>query len=82
MSIKKGPRASEELLGRLHEAIGEHLLSRLLSGEATPGEVAASIKFLKDNRVEKEDDVETEEERLEKLKSSLPTFEDYEDDDD
>lgn len=44
--------ASKELLERLHNAVGEKLLQRIESGEATASEFAQAIKFLKDNGIE------------------------------
>lgn len=45
-------RASEDLLGELHLATAKHLLNKIKSGEASPAEVSAAIKFLKDNNIE------------------------------
>lgn len=44
--------ASKELLERLHEAVGEQLLAKILSGEAKASDFAQAIKFLSDNGIE------------------------------
>lgn len=44
--------ASKELLERLHAAVGEQLLERILSGEAKASDFAQAIKFLSDNGIE------------------------------
>lgn len=44
--------ATSDLLNLLHERLGEHLLERLESGEATAAEVGQAVKFLKDNGIE------------------------------
>lgn len=44
--------ASKELLERLHAAVGEKLLERILSGEAKASDFAQAIKFLSDNGIE------------------------------
>jgi ABC-type Zn uptake system ZnuABC Zn-binding protein ZnuA len=44
--------ASNELLQLLHETLGEKLLARIESGEASPQDFAQAIKFLKDNNIE------------------------------
>lgn len=61
-------KASSDLLERLHEAVGSHLLDRVLSGEATASEVAQAVKFLKDNGIEA---VPTEDNALGGLQTSL-----------
>jgi hypothetical protein len=65
-------RATEELLGSLHEAVANSLLTKVQSGEATPAEMSAAIRFLKDNNIEavmgKGDST------LDRLAASLPTF--------
>lgn len=43
--------ASNELLELLHAAVGDNLLQRITSGEATAAEYAQAIKFLKDNSI-------------------------------
>ena len=45
-------RASEEVLGELHDMVAQVLLSKLQSGEATPAEINAAIKFLQNNNIE------------------------------
>lgn len=66
-------RASEELLGQLHQAVTEDLLRRISSGEATPAELNAAIKLLQNNGIEA---VAAEESPLGKLVAALPTFDD------
>lgn len=66
-------RASDELLGQIHEALGQHLLAKVSSGEATAQELNAAIKFLADNHIELDSAQGT---NLEKLAHALPTFND------
>jgi len=69
-------RASEDILGSLHDAVANDLLRRVMSGEANPAELNAAIKFLQNNGIEA---VATEENPLGKLVAALPTFDDEED---
>jgi hypothetical protein len=69
-------RATEEILGSLHDAVATDLLRRVVSGEATPAELNAAIKFLANNGIEA---IATEDSPLGKLVASLPTFDDDED---
>lgn len=69
-------RASEELLGQLHEAVAKDLLRKVKSGEATAQELSAAIKFLKDNGIEA---VREQGDTLDKLAHALPDFKDDED---
>lgn len=66
-------RASEDILGNLHDAVAQDLLRRVLSGEASPAELNAAIKFLANNGIEA---VATETNPLGQLVKSLPTFDD------
>lgn len=66
-------RASELTLGDLHEAVANDLLRRVMSGEASPAELNAAIKFLQNNHIEA---IATEENTLGKLAASLPVFDD------
>ena len=66
-------RADETTLGSLHEAVAEDLLRRVMSGEASPAELNAAIKFLQNNHIEA---IATEDNALGKLAASLPTFDD------
>jgi hypothetical protein len=66
-------RATEDLLGSLHDAVAKDLLRRVMSGEATPAELNAAIKFLQNNGIEA---VVTETNPLGMLVSALPTFDD------
>lgn len=66
-------RAEEEVLGSLHEAVAQDLLRRVLSGEASPAELNAAIKFLQNNHIEA---IASEDNALGKLAASLPVFDD------
>jgi len=66
-------RASEELLGQLHEAVTTDLLRRVKAGDASPAELNAAIKLLQNNGIEA---ILTEESPLKALMESLPKFED------
>lgn len=66
-------RADETTLGSLHEAVAQDLLRRVQSGEASPAELNAAIKFLQNNHIEA---IATEDNALGKLAASLPVFED------
>jgi hypothetical protein len=74
MSEKK-IRASEALLGQLHEAIAAELLRRVLAGEASTADLNVGLKMLKDNDIEA---LITEDSDLQKLWESLPKFNDDE----
>lgn len=63
--------ASEELLGRLHDAVAADLLRRVQTGEATPQELSVVVKFLKDNGIEA---IATEDNSLGKLAQEMPEF--------
>lgn len=43
--------AKESTLGDLHELIAKEMMRRIESGEATPADMSAAIKFLKDNNI-------------------------------
>ena len=66
-------RASEDLLGDLHDAVAKDLLRRVMSGEANPAELNAAIKFLQNNGIES---LATKTNTLGQLVASLPTFDD------
>lgn len=66
-------RATEMLLGQLHEAVARDLLNKVASGEASAQELSAAIKFLKDNGIEA---VVSKDTTIGQL-ASLPEFEDY-----
>jgi hypothetical protein len=70
-------RASEDLLSTLHDAVAQELLGRVRSGEASPAELSAAIKFLKDNGIEA---LPTIDNNIGKLMASLPDFEEDTDD--
>lgn len=44
--------APKDILDALHKVVGEQLLARIQSGEATAAEFGQAIKFLKDNGIE------------------------------
>lgn len=71
MTEKNNSRASEEILGQLHTVLAEDLLRRIQSGEATPAELNAAIKFLQNNGIEA---VHAENSPLAALVASLPKF--------
>ena len=64
-------RASEALLSTLHDAVAQELLGRVRSGEASPAELSAAIKFLKDNGIEA---LPSPDNNIGKLMASLPDF--------
>lgn len=66
-------RASEDLLGQLHDAVAKTLLAKVMSGEASPAEINAAIKFLQNNGIEA---VVEEGDTLDKLAHALPVFDD------
>ncbi|WP_316172962.1 hypothetical protein [Bradyrhizobium sp. SZCCHNRI2049] len=72
--MTKKTRADEALLGQLHLAVAKELLAKVQSGEATPAEINAAIKFLQNNNIEV--DTVPEGTELDKLAKSLPTFDD------
>lgn len=63
------------LLEELHMEVAKDLLKRVKSGEATPGEINAALKMLKDNGIEA---IPTPENPLGQLAEQLPTFTDEE----
>ena len=71
-------RASEDLLGHLHDAVAKTLLAKVTSGEASPAEINAAIKFLQNNGIEA---VVEEGDTMDKLVHALPNFDDDEIDD-
>jgi hypothetical protein len=80
---KKGIRATDALLGELHDAVARDLLKKVRTGEATAQELAAAIKFLKDNGIQGEfDDPVANEmaQEVSKMKDMLPRFEDEHED--
>jgi hypothetical protein len=42
---------TKDLLDKLHQLIGEELVNRIVSDEASTGDIVAAIRFLKDNGV-------------------------------
>lgn len=69
-------RASEELLSELHNVVASDLVNKVRSGEASPAELAAAIRFLKDNNITAIPDVNP---GLRALAEELPDFIDDED---
>lgn len=69
-------RATEEALGELHKLVAEELTRRIATGEASPADINAAIKFLQNNGIEA---VASEDSPLGKLVAALPTFDDEED---
>jgi ABC-type Zn uptake system ZnuABC Zn-binding protein ZnuA len=67
--------ASEELLGLLHDAVAQDLLTKIKDGTATPAEISTAVKFLKDNGIEA---VAAENSKLKNLADSLPEFDEEE----
>lgn len=61
--------ATKEMLESLHRAVCEDLMAKIRSGEAKAADLAAAIKFLKDNGV---DAIPTEGSPLGDLVDSLP----------
>lgn len=69
-------RATDEVLGELHKMVAEELTRRIASGEASPADINAAIKFLQNNGIEA---VATEDNPIGRLVASLPTFDDDQD---
>ena len=69
-------RASDEVLDNLHRMVAEELLRRITTGEASPAELNAAIKFLQNNGIEA---TMTPGSNLDKLAQSLPSFDDEQD---
>ena len=68
-------RASDEVLGNLHLMVAEELIKRITTGEASPAELNAAIKFLQNNGIEA---TMAPGSPLDKLANSLPQFDDEE----
>lgn len=66
-------RATDDALGALHELVAKELTNRIKSGDASPADINAAIKFLQNNGIEA---VVTEDNPIGKLMASLPTFND------
>jgi hypothetical protein len=69
-------RALDSTLGELHLQMAQHLLAKVKSGEASAQELAAAIKFLKDNNITSAVDAGTP---LADLRDTFPIFNDNED---
>lgn len=67
-------RASEDVLGSLHEALAQTLLIKLKSGECTAADLNVVRAFLKDNGIEC---VPERNETMKDLLASLPDGEDF-----
>lgn len=42
----------KELFAQIHTALGQELLNRIVSGEATPSDLNVARQFLKDNGID------------------------------
>lgn len=74
MSVKK--RAKDEALGELHIAVANDLLAKIKSGDATPADLNAAIKFLANNHIE----VNTAQgDPVDELANAFPVFDDEQD---
>ena len=69
-------RALKSVMDALHAALADDLLTRVLSGQATPAELGQARQFLKDNGIEA---IATPENALGKLADELPDFPDPQD---
>lgn len=65
------PRASEDVLGELHELIAKDLIAKIKSGEATSADINAAIKFLKDNDISC---IVSQSDDMKELVDSLPIY--------
>lgn len=76
--MARKPRASDAIMGELHQKLAKVLLERIQSGEASAQDFNAAIKFLKDNGIQGEvDDPDSVENQLAKV--TLPQFMDDDD---
>jgi len=66
-------RASEDALGALHEALAQHFLDTLKSGDAKAADLNVIRQFLKDNGIEV---VPNTGGTLDKVAEVLPVFDD------
>lgn len=64
-----------KVLEDLHEATAKDLLRRVQSGEASPAELVAALRMLKDNGIEA---MPTQENPLGELAKQLPQFSEQE----
>lgn len=60
-----------KILEELHEATARDLLKRIQSGQASPAEITAALKMLKDNGIEA---LPTQENPLGTLANEIPEF--------
>jgi hypothetical protein len=60
-----------QVLEALHEAVARDLLKRIQSGEASPAEITAALKLLRDNGIEA---MPTQDNPLGQLADKLPEF--------
>lgn len=67
-------KASNDLLENLHNSVAQMLLAKIESGEASPAEISAAIKFLKDNGIEATRETSKDLDKL--AEQSLPQFDD------
>ena len=66
-------KASVAVLDSLHKAVADSLLLKVTSGEASPAELNAAIKFLQNNGIEA---TMVPGSPLDKLANALPSFDD------
>ncbi len=65
-------RASTDVLASLHSEIANELRNRIASGEASSADISNAIKFLKDNGIEADPDVNTDVQSL--AERTFPSF--------
>ena len=63
------PTELEQLLSNMHTQLGQALLNKIMSGEATSGDLNVARQFLKDNGI---DMVAKRDKNLKKLADILP----------
>ena len=71
MTNRTSRGATEDTLGELHELIAKGLIAKLKSGEATPADYNAAIKFLKDNDISC---IGSQNDDMKELVDSLPDY--------
>lgn len=62
-------KAPEELLGKLHGQIAQHMLTRIEEGDVSASELSVMVKFLKDNDMQCDPQAADD---MEQLSMSLP----------
>jgi hypothetical protein len=66
-------KATNDALAVLHSAIAQTLTERIVSGEASAADISNAIKFLKDNGIEADPEVNTD---VQSLAHQFPSFDD------